>query len=299
MNNVIEIDSLSKMYGKARGVKQLSLSVKGGEIFGFIGPNGAGKSTTIRTILGFLKPTSGSARIFGFDTVTQSPEIHRKVGYLPADVNFYDSMTAQELLDFSARLHRVEAAERIKQLSARLDLDLSKKFRSLSTGNKKKVGIIQAMLHDPELLILDEPTSGLDPLAQRTFFHLLTEERDRGCTVFFSSHVLSEVQLLCNRVAIIRDGELVTVEDLKEPSVAQYRLVHVRFARPTVLPEIPGVKSVEGDGTEYRFMIQGDVNRLLRMLADNTVDDVRIEEPPLEEVFMNYYTGGTTATKEC
>ncbi len=298
MNNVIVTNSLTKTYGKARGITNLTLSVDRGEIFGFIGPNGAGKSTTIRTILGFLMPTSGSAQILGLDIVKKSPEIHRKVGYLPADVNLYDDMTAHDLLTLSARFHQVEAKARINSLSAKLDLDLGKKFRSLSTGNKKKVGIIQALIHDPELLILDEPTSGLDPLAQRSFFELLTEERDRGRTIFFSSHVLSEVQRLCNRVAIIRDGELVAVEDLREPSVAQYKSVHVRFVQPTVLPAIPGIKSVEGGGSEYRFMIQGDVNQLLRVLANNAVEDVRIEEPPLEEVFINFYTGDSIARKE-
>ena len=197
MSPVIETHSLTKSYGKSRGIEDVNLAVEKGEVFGFIGPNGAGKSTTIRTLLGFLKPTSGSAKVLGYDVIEESREIHKRIGYLPADVSLYDDMTAGELLDLSAKFHDVDRSDKIKELSSRLDLSLSKKFRSLSTGNKKKVGIIQTILHDPDLLIFDEPTNGLDPLVQNTFYEILRNEQDAGKTVFFSSHVLSEVQRFC------------------------------------------------------------------------------------------------------
>lgn len=179
MSPVIETHSLTKSYGKSRGIEDVNLAVEKGEVFGFIGPNGAGKSTTIRTLLGFLKPTSGSAKVLGYDVVEESREIHKRIGYLPADVSLYDDMTAGELLDLSAKFHDVDGSDKIKELSSRLDLNLSKKFRSLSTGNKKKVGIIQTILHDPDLLIFDEPTSGLDPLVQNTFYEILRNEAGR------------------------------------------------------------------------------------------------------------------------
>ena len=291
MSPVIETHSLTKSYGKSRGIEDVNLAVEKGEVFGFIGPNGAGKSTTIRTLLGFLKPTSGSAKVLGYDVVEESREIHKRIGYLPADVSLYDDMTAGELLDLSAKFHDVDGSDKIKELSSRLDLSLSKKFRSLSTGNKKKVGIIQTILHDPDLLIFDEPTSGLDPLVQNTFYEILRNEQDAGKTVFFSSHVLSEVQRLCNRVAIIREGKLVAVEELSEPGAAQYKSVRVRFRDPDVTPEFAGANSMEKTELGYKFMIQGDVNRLLGWLAGHEVEELTIEDPPLEEVFLNFYSG--------
>ena len=263
MSPVIETHSLTKSYGKSRGIEDVNLAVEKGEVFGFIGPNGAGKSTTIRTLLGFLKPTSGSAKVLGYDVVEESREIHKRIGYLPADVSLYDDMTAGELLDLSAKFHDVDGSDKIKELSSRLDLNLSKKFRSLSTGNKKKVGIIQTILHDPDLLIFDEPTSGLDPLVQNTF----------------------------NRVAIIREGKLVAVEELSEPGAAQYKSVRVRFRDPDVTPEFAGANSMEKTELGCKFMIQGDVNRLLGWLAGHEVEELTIEDPPLEEVFLNFYSG--------
>jgi ABC-2 type transport system ATP-binding protein len=216
VSSIIDVRSLTKRYGKARGVDDVTLAIEPGEIFGFIGPNGAGKTTTIRTLLGFLRPTSGSAAIFDLDVVMRSREIKKQVGYLPADVNYYDDMRSGELLGLSARLHGVPAAGRIADLSAIFGLDLRARIRDLSTGNRKKVGIVQALLHEPDLLILDEPTSGLDPLVQHAFFELLRSEKERGRTIFFSSHVLSEVQRLCDRVALPRaaDGRLMLAVDV-------------------------------------------------------------------------------------
>ena len=192
--NVIEINKLSKYYGKHRGIEDVSFSVAEGEIFGFIGPNGAGKSTTIRTLLALIHPTSGSATIFGKDCIKEAPSIAQDIGYLPSETFFYEGMTVKELLDYTAKLYRKNCSNRIKELSERLKLDTSRKIRDLSFGNKKKVGIVAGLLHSPKLIILDEPTSGLDPLMQETFFGILKEENEKGATILFSSHILSEVQ---------------------------------------------------------------------------------------------------------
>src|SRR3989304_1346869 len=210
---IIETKNLTKYYGKSRGIIDVNLEIKEGEIFGFIGPNGAGKTTTIRTLLAFIHPTGGNAKIFGMDCMTQSPEIKDFVGYLPAEVNYYDDMRVEDLLNYSSRLYHRDCGERVKELSEILELELNMKINALSSGNKKKVAIVQAIMHKPKLLILDEPTSALDPLIQSEFFKILKEENRKGVTIFFSSHVLSDVQKICDRVAIIKEGRLVKIEE--------------------------------------------------------------------------------------
>ncbi|WP_207919615.1 ABC transporter ATP-binding protein [Micromonospora sp. KC207] len=269
----------------------MTFQVEQGEIFGFIGPNGAGKTTTIRTLLGFLRPTSGSARIFDLDVVSQGQEIKKRIGYLPADVNYYDDMRAGELLDLSARFHGVAASARIAELSQALGLDLGKRIRSLSTGNRKKVGIVQALLHEPDLLILDEPTSGLDPLVQHTFFELLRAEKEQGRTIFFSSHVLSEVQRLCDRVAIIRDGRIIDVERVDGLGVGQYKRVRVKLRNPGATLDLPGAHRPAGPGADVELIYRGGIDDLVKQLARHEVEDVWIEDPPLEEIFLHYYQG--------
>jgi len=209
--NTIEIRGLTKYYGKNRGVEEISLDVREGEIFGFIGPNGAGKSTTIRTMLNLIFPTNGEIRIFGKDSRKDAEAIAKDIGYLPSEVFYYDDMRVKDLLQYSASFYKKDCSKRIAELSALLELDLNRKIEDLSYGNRKKVGIVQGLLHDPKLIILDEPTSGLDPLMQQKFFHLLQEENRKGKTIFFSSHILSEVQKLCHRVAIIKDGAIIKV----------------------------------------------------------------------------------------
>ena len=221
--NVIEINHLTKNYGKARGITDITFQVEEGEIFGFIGPNGAGKSTTIRTLLSLIYPTSGSAKIFGMDSVKYAPEIKKQIGYLPSEVFYYDNMKVMDLLKYSASFYKKDCRKRIKELAEIMDLDLTKKMDDLSLGNKKKVGIVQGLLHEPKLLILDEPTSGLDPLMQQKFFELLELENKKGATILFSSHILSEVQKLCNRVAIIKEGKLVTVEKIRTLQENNYK----------------------------------------------------------------------------
>ncbi|MFH1944751.1 MAG: ABC transporter ATP-binding protein, partial [Acidobacteriota bacterium] len=228
----IKTTNLTKNYGRHRGIVDLNLYVEPGEIFGFIGPNGAGKSTTIRTLLGLLFPTSGSGTIFGLDIVKQSKEIKKQIGYMPSEVGYYHRMDVRELLNYSARFYEIDAAQRIEELAHLFALELDRKILDLSRGNQKKVSILQSLLHRPRLLILDEPTSGLDPLMQAKYFNILREENSRGTTVFFSSHTLSEVQAMCRRVAIVREGRIAAVEDIESLRKKQLRKIQVEFDHP-------------------------------------------------------------------
>ncbi len=291
MKNVIEIRNLTKMYGKSRGITNVSFDVKEGEIFGFIGPNGAGKSTTIRTILSLIYPTSGSIKIFGKDAVTDSHEIAKQVGYLPSEVFYYDNMKAIDLLKYSASFYKKDCTARIHQIADRLHLDLNKKIDDLSYGNKKKVGIIQGLLHSPKLIILDEPTGGLDPLMQQTFFDLLREENEKGATILFSSHILSEVQRMCDRVAIIKEGQIVQVEKISVLQENTYKKVKIETTTPIDIQQfaIEGVQKLEQEVNNIHFIYQGNVNTLLRVIGQVEVTNVWIEEPDLEEIFMHFY----------
>jgi ABC-2 type transport system ATP-binding protein len=288
--NIIEINNLTKSYKKNRGIDGLTLSINEGEIFGFIGPNGAGKSTTIRTLLNFIHPTSGTAKIFGKDSVKDSKEIRKHVGYLPSEVHYYDDMKALDLLEYSAKFHQYKNDQRIVELAEKLHLDLNKKIEDLSFGNRKKVGIIQALLHEPKLLILDEPTGGLDPLMQHTFFELLKIERDKGTTIFFSSHILSEVQKMCDRVAIIKEGQLLKVERVETLLKNNVKKISLNTPKENeqVIEEIEGMNKVK-NGDYWTFLYSGDINRLLQKMSTLHVKDLVIEEPSLEEVFIHYY----------
>ncbi|MBL4953235.1 ABC transporter ATP-binding protein [Neobacillus sp. OS1-32] len=292
--NVIELNNLTKTYGKARGISNISFTVEEGEIFGFIGPNGAGKSTTIRTMLSLIYPTSGSATIFGKDSVKFAPEIKKEIGYLPSEVFYYDNMKVKDLLKYSGSFYKKDCSQRIKQLAELLDLDLNKKIDDLSFGNKKKVGIVQGLLHEPKLIILDEPTSGLDPLMQQKFFDLLKEENKKGTTILFSSHILSEVQKMCDRVAIIKEGELVKVEKistLKENNHKRFKL-ETKAPMPQGFLQIAGVQNLEIDGLHVSFLYSGNINLMLQKLAQLELLNLWIEEPDLEEIFMHYYEKG-------
>ena len=241
---IIDITGLSKFYGKSRGIENVNLEVGSGEVFGFIGPNGAGKSTTIRILMNLIFPTGGSARIMGMDVVRQTKEIKQKVGYIPSDANAYSYMEAEEFLNYMARFHDVpDAPGRIRELSERLELDLNRKISDLSSGNKKKVSIIQSLVNRPELLIMDEPTTGLDPLMQSLFFDLMRSENRKGTTIFFSSHNLGEVQMFCRRVAIIKEGKIVQVEDIDTLRKKQLKKVFIEFGEQAdeTNISIPGV----------------------------------------------------------
>jgi ABC-2 type transport system ATP-binding protein len=289
--NVIEIKNLTKTYGKARGITDISFNVEEGEIFGFIGPNGAGKSTTIRTLLSLIYPTSGSATIFGKDCIQSAPEIKKEIGYLPSEVFYYDDMKVKDLLKYSASFYKKDCSKRIKELAEIMDLDVNKKIDDLSLGNKKKVGIVQGLLHEPKLIILDEPTSGLDPLMQQKFFELLEEENKKGATILFSSHILSEVQRLCNRVAIIKEGKIVTVEKISTLQENNYK--KFKIETKTTLDKnyfnISGVNNLEVKDNVTSFLFRGNINTVMKKIAEIDIANLWIEEPDLEEIFMHYY----------
>ncbi len=288
--NAIEIKNLTKRYGEHRGIENVSFSVEEGEIFGFIGPNGAGKSTTIRTLLALIHPTSGSAEIFGRDCMKQAAEIARDVGYLPGESAYYENMTVGELVRYAADLYGKKCDGRIGELSKRLNLDLSRKIADLSLGNKKKVGIVCALLHSPKLIILDEPTSGLDPLIQQEFFNILKEENRRGATIFFSSHVLSEVQKICDRVAIVKEGKMIGVQKISELRANSHKKISVTADDiPIGHFNLGGITNYQQDGSTATFMFMGNIADILAKLSALNVHDLFIEEPTLEEVFMHYY----------
>lgn len=290
---IIVLDGLTKRYGKYRGIVNLSFSVLQGEIFGFIGPNGAGKSTTIRTLMGLLKATEGRASIFGLDCGRQAAEIAKHVGYLPSENCYYSGLKVREMLQYTAELYGVDGRSRMEELAQRLSLDLSRKIGGLSLGNRKKVGIVSALLPCPELLILDEPTSGLDPLVQQAFYDILREENRRGVTIFLSSHVLSEVQRLCDRVAILREGRLTDVQSMKSLREKGYKKISLTARVP--IPEgffaLPGVADYAEDrtGLSASFMFSGSVTAILNRLCQLEPEDVFVEEPSLEEIFRHYY----------
>ncbi len=291
--SIIEIRDLTKSYGKARGIEHVSLEVEEGEIFGFIGPNGAGKSTTIRVLLNLIFPTGGEAKIMGMDAVRDSKKIRLNTGYVPSDANLYSSMDADEFLDYCLGFYRtVNGTDRIAELSELFELDRKRKLSDLSMGSRKKVSIIQSLLHSPRLLILDEATMGLDPLMQARFFELLRSENRKGMTIFFSSHTLSEVQLLCKRVAIIKEGRIIKVEDIETLRKRQLKKIYIELAGQAD-NEIDGLDGIEGtpviSGKTMQFMYSGDINGLVLKLTGKRITDLTIEEPSLEEIFMHYY----------
>ena len=289
--NVIEINKLSKSYGKSRGIVDVSFNVEEGEIFGFIGPNGAGKSTTIRTLLALIYPTSGSATIFGKDCIKYSSEILKDVGYLPSEVFYYDGMKVIDLLRYSASFYKKDCSKKMVDIANALDLDLHKKIEDLSFGNKKKVGIVQGLLHSPKLIILDEPTSGLDPLMQQNFFELIKEENKNGATVLFSSHILSEVQKVCDRVAIIKEGSIVKVEKISTLKESSYKRIAVEAATSIANDffSIEGVTNLNVKDKDASFLYKGNLNSIISRLTELDIKNFTVAEPDLEEIFLHYY----------
>ena len=295
MADVIHAEHLTKSYGKRRGVIDLTFSVSPGEVFGYLGPNGAGKTTTIRTLLDFIRPTEGRATVLGLDSHRESVEIHGRVGYLPGEFSLYDHLTGGEYLTYLANLRGGVPAERISALAERLDLDLSVRIKTLSHGNRQKVGLIQAFMHRPELLILDEPTSGLDPLIQQVFYGLLAETRADGRTVFLSSHVMPEVERVCDRVGIIREGRLVAVEDIGDLRAKEIRTLEVHFDEPVTADEfrgVQGVREVQPVGDALRITIAGGMDAVVKRVARYTIVDLKSHEPTLEEIFLTFYGKG-------
>jgi len=288
--NAIELSSLSKFYGNQCGIDSVSFTVKKGEIFGFIGPNGAGKSTTIRTLLGLLKATSGKAEIMGIDIGNEGAMIREKIGYLPSEVDYYSEMSSKELLLYHAAMYKVVDVEnKIQELATYFQLELDRPIDDLSYGNKKKCAIIQSVLHDPEVLILDEPTGGLDPLMQNRFFELLERQNKKGVTIFFSSHVLSEIQRMCDRAAIIRDGKIMAVEDISTLLSKQMKMVRLvtTSVNNIILPV--GALNHHQSGQKHTFDYVGPTQDLVTWLSSQSIIDVTLSEPDLERIFMNYY----------
>lgn len=288
--DAIKTDKLTKYYGKARGITDLNLQVSEGEFFGFIGPNGAGKSTTIRTLLGLIRPTGGSAEIFGQDITTQKNRILSQIGYLPSETTFYSGMKVNEILRLSADLHKTDCSRTAKDLCDRLQLDTTRKAEDLSFGNRKKVGIVCALQHNPRLCILDEPTGGLDPLMQREFFSILKERHEQGMTIFLSSHVLSEIQRYCSRAAIIREGRIIASGSMEELSKTSAKRVTVHGTFDPV--DLQGIRALSQAEDTSSFLYQGDINKLLSALSCHPIQDLSIAEPDLEEIFLHYYTDG-------
>lgn len=290
---VIEAKGLSKQYPNGRGIFQIDLSVEQGEIFGFLGPNGAGKSTTIRTLMGFLHPQSGAASILGHDVVRDGLAVRRLVGYLPSEITLYDDLTGEQQIAFSLKVRgQQERMAQARQLAQRLGVELNRRVRTLSRGQKQKVAIVTALAHDPQVLIMDEPTTGLDPLAQEIFHTLLREEAARGKTVFISSHILSEVEGLCDRVAIIRDGRIVTTDTVS--GLKTQRMKHIRVEFGGAVPDLaslPGVTELKQEGQRVRFTLVGGLDPVLAMLSAHRVIDLTVQDPSLEEIFMAFYTG--------
>ena len=293
--NAIETNKLTKSYGKSRGIKDLMLTVEEGDFFGFIGPNGAGKSTTIRTLLGLIKPTGGSAKVLGLDILTEKDKILKEAGYLPSEINFYSSMKVKDVIKYSASLHKADCQKKAANLCERLGLDMSRKVDDLSLGNRKKVGIVCAVQHSPKLLILDEPTSGLDPLMQREFFNILTEENEAGATIFFSSHILSEVQNYCRTAAFIKDGKIImsdSVDKLEDTGAKKISITGNLDALSNAFSEndkfISDMATNDKTNT-ITFLYNGKIPALLQILSSLNIKDLTITEPSLEEIFMNYY----------
>ena len=289
---VISTRALTKHYGSVAALTDLSLDVIQGEIYGFLGPNGAGKSTTIRTLLGFLHATSGEARVLGMDVGTESVEIRRLTGYLPGGIALYDSLTGEQVLDYLVEMQGREPYRRT-ELCERLELPASvlrRKVRDYSRGMRQKIGVVQALQHDPELAILDEPTEGLDPLMQQAFYRILDDLRREGRTVFFSSHVLSEVERLCDRVAIIREGRLMAIHDVHELLARRRRRVTLRWRSGVPDPStLPGLEDVQVDGNRIIGTLSGEVAGFVRSIASPNLDDLTIEPASLEEAFLEYY----------
>ncbi len=288
--SIIEVNHLTKYYGKARGIVDVSFNVEEGEIFGFIGPNGAGKSTTIRLFLSLIYPTSGQAKIFGKDCIKFGPEIRQDIGYLPSEVFYYEGMKVLDLLKYSASFYKKDCTKRLYELSDLMELDLKRRIDDLSYGNKKKVGIVQGLLHSPKLIVLDEPTAGLDPLMQQNFFNLIREENQRGATVFFSSHILGEVQRLCSRVAIIKEGSIINIQDIKSLQHDNYK--KIRLSADNLDDKafsFDGISNLQRENGVLSFLFRGDINQVTQLISGMKLSDLIIEEPTLEEIFLHYY----------
>lgn len=286
----IRLDKVTKYYGRSRGIIEIDLSVKQGEFFGFIGPNGAGKSTTIRSLVGLIGIDSGRGEIFGNEIGKGKPEILENIGYLPSETQYYQGMKVKDVIKLSADLHRKDCSAEANFLCERLKLDTAKKVDELSFGNRKKLGIVCALQHNPRLCILDEPTSGLDPLMQKEFFSILREKNEQGTTVFLSSHILSEIKHNCSRAAIIREGKIIACDSIEK--LSQTNTKHITIKGRADLSKLQGVYDLQHSGDMMNFLFNGDIGELIALLSKTEIFDLTISEPELETIFMNYYLDG-------
>lgn len=288
--NAIEIKNLTKVYGKNRGIQDINISVEEGEIYGFIGPNGAGKSTTIKTLLNFIYSTSGEALIFGMDSVKESEKIKEYIGYVPSEVRYYDDVKVKDIIKYAQSFYPKSNKEYVDRICNELELDMNKKMGELSLGNKKKVAIAQSLINNPKLLILDEPTNGLDPLMQKKLFNILIEEKEKGNTVFLSSHNLVEVQNLCDRVCVIKEGKIVDIIEI-EKSKTELKL-KVTLSSSDITDDIVlnlSDKILDKNGKLYTFIYSKNIDSLVKELANYKIDELLIEKENLEDAFLNYY----------
>ncbi len=294
MKQPLTLVDFTKKYGTAIGASNISLQVKPGEVFGFLGPNGAGKTTTIRAILNFIKPTSGSISLFGKDSVSDSVAVKHNIGYLAGDIALYGYMSGQELLEYIASLGKNVDWDYVEQLATQLKAQLDRPIKDLSKGNKQKIGLMQAFMHKPDLILLDEPTSGLDPLMQQVFYDIVDEAQKDGRSIFISSHNLQEVQRLCTRAAFIRDGKLIAIEDIGESHRLNYRRYIVTFKQPPKQSKLEAIESVSEVSiykNQARMTVTGQPNKFLQALSEYDVLDFGEEEVHLEDMFMHYYEG--------
>ena len=287
----IKITNLTKSYGKSRGIKNVNLEIKEGEIYGFIGPNGAGKSTTIKTLLNFIFPTSGSAKILGKDIVSESKLIKEFTSYVPSEVRYYSDVKVKDILNYAASFFDYYDDQYLNELCSELEVELDKKIEELSLGNKKKVAIVQALLSNPKIVILDEPTNGLDPLIQQKLFNILLKEKAKGKTIFLSSHNLSEIEKFCDRVAVIKEGEIIDILDLNKMNRELGKRIILR-SNDINIKEIEKIsESFKYIDEEIEFIYKGNINELISLLSKYNLDKLLIEDVKLEEAFLNYYEG--------
>ena len=289
MKNILEIKNLTKYYGKTLAVKDLSLELKQGEIFGFIGPNGAGKSTTIRSIMNLVNKTKGEVYFLGETLTKDNLKLKEQIGYLPSEVVLYEDLTIKEMLDYHESFYKKDLNKRRKELVKKLKLEESKKIEDLSLGNQKKLGIVIALMHEPKLLILDEPTSGLDPIMQQVFYDLLQEEKEKGTTIFYSTHILSEISKICDRVGIIKEGKLLKVETIKELQNKNLNIVTIKSNEIDEIIKTLKIDVEKIDEITIKFKNTLSSDKLIKLLSNYKIENLLIEEPTLEDIFLHYY----------
>lgn len=286
---ILRIENLKKYYGKTKGIEDFSLELEEGEIFGLIGPNGAGKSTTIRSVMDLINRTDGKVYFDGHELTRNNVNAKRQIGYLPGEVFLYEGMTVSQIFDYHQSFYKQDLRERREYLSSRLHIDETKKVEDLSLGNRKKVGIVLAFMHNPKLVILDEPTSGLDPIMQKEFYELLKEEKKRGTAMIYSTHILSEVSQICDRVGIVKDGNLIRCESVEALAANTLQYVTVKSAQADAIVKAVNAEVLNRDGNTVRFKYDRDINTLIGILTVYPVDRLQIEEPSIEDIFMHYY----------